>query len=83
MLKRLKSNKVSCNLGVYRSTIPIIDTEEHLDTLYDLYFLANKLCPVDLKDETMVEIQELARKYDLKHRLLAPELLILVIQDTL
>lgn len=38
---------------LYRGVVPVGDTEAHLYNLYDLYFMADKLCLVVLKDKTM------------------------------
>ncbi|KAE9381260.1 hypothetical protein N431DRAFT_322954, partial [Stipitochalara longipes BDJ] len=68
---------------LYRSSIPIVNTEAHLRSLYELYLLADKLCLIELKDKTMDTIQDMAVKYDLKDELIKPILVTKVIQNTL
>jgi hypothetical protein len=67
---------------LYRSSIPMANTEAHLENLYELYFLADKLCLVDLKDKAMDTIQDMALKYDLKDQLITPELVTKVMKNT-
>jgi hypothetical protein len=67
---------------LYRSSIPMSNTEAHLNNLYELYFLANKLCLISLKDKTMDAIQDMASKYDLKDELIKPELVKKVMKTT-
>ncbi|TVY82763.1 hypothetical protein LSUE1_G003297 [Lachnellula suecica] len=50
---------------LYRSAIPIDNTETHLHNLYDLYNLADKLCLTVLKDQTVDCIQDMCLKYNL------------------
>jgi hypothetical protein len=67
---------------LYRGKVPMSNTEAHLKHLYELYFLANKLCLIELKDKTMDTIQDMAKKYDLKDELIKPSLLVTIIQNT-
>lgn len=67
---------------LYRSAIPMANTEDHLHNLYELYFLAEKLCLVVLKDKTMDSIQDMALKYGLKDELITPELITKVLNNT-
>jgi hypothetical protein len=67
---------------LYRSTIPIVNTEAHLRNIYELYFLADKLCLVDLKDKTMDTIQDMAMKFGLMDELIKPDLVSNVIAKT-
>ena len=65
---------------LYRGTIPMANTESYVKHLYELYFLADKLCLTDLKDRTMDTIQDIAVKYDLMDELIKPALVTAVIQ---
>lgn len=67
---------------LYRSTIPMSNTEAHLHNLYELYFLANRLCLIDLKDKTMDAIQDMAFQYNLEYELITPELVTKVMKNT-
>jgi hypothetical protein len=60
---------------IYRSKIPTGNTENHLNNLYDFYYLAEKLCLTELKDKIMDSIQDMAWKYDLKDQLVTPKLI--------
>jgi hypothetical protein len=67
---------------LYRGSVPMSNTEAHVKYLYELYFLANKLCLIELKDKTMDTIQDMAKKYNLKDELIKPSLVVTVIQNT-
>ena len=67
---------------LYRGSVPTSNTEAHVKHLYELYFLANKLCLIELEDKTMDTIQDMAKKYDLKDELIRPSLVVAVIQNT-
>ena len=58
---------------LYPGTLPLFNTEDHLNRLLDLYFFANKLCVSGLQDLTMDAIQDMSKKYDLKEELISPE----------
>ncbi|KAL2072719.1 hypothetical protein VTL71DRAFT_12062 [Oculimacula yallundae] len=57
---------------LYRSTIPAGNAQSHVFRLADLYILADKICLVDLKDEVMDIIQDIAFKYKLDDVELVP-----------
>lgn len=59
---------------LYTSVVPISNTESHLYDLYDLYNFAGKLCLTKLKDTTIDSIQDMAFKYNLMEKLVAPAL---------
>jgi BTB/POZ domain len=67
---------------LYRSSIPIVTTEIHLHKLYELYFFADKLCLMELKDKTMDTIQDMAKEFDLMDELIKPELVTKVMTNT-
>lgn len=67
---------------VYRDAIPVADTRSHLNSLYYLYFLADKLCLSTLKDMTIDAIQDMAIKHDLKDELFSKDLVKAVIANT-
>jgi hypothetical protein len=67
---------------LYRGSVPRINAEAHVKQLYELYFLANKFCLIELKDKTMDTIQDMAKKYNLKDELIKPGLVVRVIQNT-
>jgi hypothetical protein len=67
---------------LYRSAIPMTNTEAHLHNLYDLYIFAEKLCLAELKDQTMDSIQKMATKFDLRDQLITGELLKKVLGET-
>jgi hypothetical protein len=48
---------------LYRGKVPIDNTEAYLHSLYDLYFLGEKLCLTVLKDRTMDAIQDMVHKH--------------------
>lgn len=66
---------------LYRASLPILNTEKHLRNLYELYFFADKLCCVALKDTTMDTIQDMARRFNLVDEIIKPELVIKVVNN--
>jgi hypothetical protein len=60
---------------IYRSKIPTGNTENHLNNLYDFYYLADKLCLTGLKDKIMDAIQDMAVKYDLRDQLITHKII--------
>lgn len=67
---------------VYRGTVRKGNTEMHLHDLYDLYIFAEKLCLVNLTNQTMDAIQDMASEHKLRYELITKELLTKVISRT-
>lgn len=67
---------------LYRGTTPIGNSTSRLHDLYDLYFQAEKLCLIVLKDRVMDAIQDMSMKYDLFSALVQPDIIRLVYEKT-
>lgn len=58
---------------LYRGTVPLGNTNQQFDELYNLYYLAEKLCLPILKDVAMDRIQETCHKYKIISLAVTPE----------
>ena len=67
---------------LYHRTVPDDHTEDYLENLFELYFLADKLCLSVLKDLTMDQIQDISLKYDITDIMVEPARIKGVLENT-